>query len=87
MSSRNRGRGSNNQDTDEERRLWKEIKDKAAEVDAMVVRVSADKPHRLCSCLVTMPPIICTEADLESRLARMKSARRLSKSKSNRPLS
>jgi len=37
MSSRNRGRGNNNQDTDEERRLWKEIKDKAAEVDTMVV--------------------------------------------------
>lgn len=37
MSSRNRGRGNNSQDADEERRLWKEIKDKAAEVDNMVV--------------------------------------------------
>ncbi len=37
MSGRNRGRGTANQDADEERRLWKEIKDKAKDVDAMVV--------------------------------------------------
>lgn len=39
MSSRNRVRGNNHhQDADEERRLWKEIKDRAAEVDRMVAR-------------------------------------------------
>lgn len=37
MSGRNRGRGNPNQDADEERRLWKEIKDKSKEVDGMVV--------------------------------------------------
>jgi len=37
MSARNRGRANPNQDADEERRLWKEIKDKAKDVDAMVV--------------------------------------------------
>lgn len=38
MSSRNRGRAShNNQDADEERRLWSEIKGRAKDVDAMVV--------------------------------------------------
>lgn len=37
MSGRHRGRGNPNQDADEERRLWKEIKDKAKDVDAMVV--------------------------------------------------
>ena len=40
MSARNRGRGNPNQDADEERRLWKEIKDKSKEVDDMVVRTS-----------------------------------------------
>ena len=37
MSARNRGRANPNQDADEERRLWKEIKDKAKDVDSMVV--------------------------------------------------
>lgn len=37
MSGRSRGRGNPNQDADEERRLWKEIKDKAKDVDTMVV--------------------------------------------------
>lgn len=37
MSARNRGRGNASQDADEERRLWKEIKDKAKDVDVMVV--------------------------------------------------
>lgn len=39
MSARSRGRGNPNQDADEERRLWKEIKDKAKEVDGMVVSI------------------------------------------------
>ncbi|EMC99402.1 hypothetical protein BAUCODRAFT_120662 [Baudoinia panamericana UAMH 10762] len=38
MTSRGRSRGTSNQDADEERRLWKEIKDKARELDAMVTR-------------------------------------------------
>ncbi|WPH02572.1 Hypothetical protein R9X50_00543700 [Acrodontium crateriforme] len=38
MSARGRGRANPNQDADEERRLWKEIKDKANEVDSMVAR-------------------------------------------------
>ena len=38
MSARNRPRANHNQDADEERRLWKEIKDKAHEVDAMISR-------------------------------------------------
>ncbi|KAF2207901.1 hypothetical protein CERZMDRAFT_101925 [Cercospora zeae-maydis SCOH1-5] len=38
MSARSRGRGNPNQDADEERRLWKEIKDKAKDVDMMVAR-------------------------------------------------
>lgn len=37
MSGRSRGRANPNQDADEERRLWKEIKDRAKEVDSMVV--------------------------------------------------
>lgn len=37
MSGRSRGRANPNQDADEERRLWKEIKDKAKDVDDMVV--------------------------------------------------
>jgi SAGA-associated factor 29 len=37
MASRSRGRGNPNQDADEERRLWKEIKDKASDVDSMFV--------------------------------------------------
>lgn len=41
MSGRSRGRANPNQDADEERRLWKEITDKAKDVDAMVV--SSDK--------------------------------------------
>lgn len=40
MSARNRQRPNHNQDADEERRLWKEIRDKAKEVDSMVVSVS-----------------------------------------------
>ncbi|GAB7366534.1 hypothetical protein MBLNU230_g8522t1 [Neophaeotheca triangularis] len=36
MSARSRPRTNHNQDTDEERRLWKEIKDKARDVDDMV---------------------------------------------------
>ena len=43
MSARNRGRANPNQDADEERRLWKEIKDKAKDVDIMVVG------HPLCN--------------------------------------
>lgn len=38
MSARSRGRQNPNQDADEERRLWKEVKDKAKDVDTMVVR-------------------------------------------------
>ncbi|KAF2171993.1 hypothetical protein M409DRAFT_63509 [Zasmidium cellare ATCC 36951] len=38
MSGRSRGRANPNQDADEERRLWKEIKDKAKDVDTMVAR-------------------------------------------------
>jgi len=38
MSARSRPRANHNQDADEERRLWKEIKDKAHEVDAMISR-------------------------------------------------
>lgn len=38
MSGRNRPRANHNQDADEERRLWKEIKDKAHEVDSMIAR-------------------------------------------------
>jgi len=38
MASRSRGRGNPNQDADEERRLWKEIKDKASDVDSMFAR-------------------------------------------------
>ena len=38
MSARSRPRANHNQDADEERRLWKEIKDKAHEVDAMIQR-------------------------------------------------
>ena len=37
MSGRNRGRANPNQDADEERRLWKEIKERSKEVDGMVV--------------------------------------------------
>ncbi|KAK4539619.1 hypothetical protein LTR36_010502 [Oleoguttula mirabilis] len=38
MSSRNRGRGTSNQDADEERRLWGVIKEKGKDVDAKVAR-------------------------------------------------
>jgi SAGA-associated factor 29 len=38
MSARSRPRANHNQDADEERRLWKEIKDKAHDVDAMISR-------------------------------------------------
>ncbi|CZT24469.1 uncharacterized protein RCC_10194 [Ramularia collo-cygni] len=38
MSGRSRGRQNPNQDADEERRLWKEVKDKAKDVDTMVAR-------------------------------------------------
>jgi SAGA-associated factor 29 len=38
MSARSRPRANHNQDADEERRLWKEIKDKAHEVDSMIAR-------------------------------------------------
>lgn len=41
MSARSRGRANPNQDADEERRLWKEIKDKAKDVDVMVVSILA----------------------------------------------
>ncbi|KAK4556966.1 hypothetical protein LTR86_005947 [Recurvomyces mirabilis] len=41
MSSRNRGRGNSSQDADEERRLWKEIQERAREVDIMVTRSNA----------------------------------------------
>ena len=54
MSARNRGRANPNQDADEERRLWKEIKDKAFEVDVMVVggRSFIQEP---VICLVPFP--------------------------------
>ncbi|EME49469.1 hypothetical protein DOTSEDRAFT_68287 [Dothistroma septosporum NZE10] len=38
MSGRSRGRVNPNQDADEERRLWKEIKDRAKDIDSMVAR-------------------------------------------------
>ncbi|KAL1584645.1 hypothetical protein WHR41_06846 [Cladosporium halotolerans] len=38
MSARSRPRANHNQDADEERRLWKEIKDKAHDVDQMIAR-------------------------------------------------
>ena len=38
MSARSRPRANHNQDADEERRLWKEIKDKAHEIDKMLAR-------------------------------------------------
>ncbi|OQN96186.1 hypothetical protein B0A48_17693 [Cryoendolithus antarcticus] len=38
MSGRSRPRANHNQDADEERRLWKGIKDKAREIDLMVTR-------------------------------------------------
>jgi SAGA-associated factor 29 len=38
MSARSRPRANHNQDADEERRLWKEIKEKAHEVDSMIAR-------------------------------------------------
>lgn len=38
MSARSRPRANHNQDADEERRLWKEIKDKSHEVDKMLAR-------------------------------------------------
>lgn len=41
MSSRSRPRASHNQDADEERRLWKEIKDRAQKADEMVARSDA----------------------------------------------
>ncbi|KAK5746924.1 hypothetical protein LTR17_000555 [Elasticomyces elasticus] len=41
MSSRNRGRGSSNQDADEERRLWKEIVERGHDVDAKRARSEA----------------------------------------------
>ncbi|KAK5116969.1 hypothetical protein LTR62_006690 [Meristemomyces frigidus] len=41
MSSRNRGRGNSSQEADEERRLWKEIQERAREVDAQVARSNA----------------------------------------------
>lgn len=40
MAGRNRGRANPNQDADEERRLWKEIRERAKEVDAMVVSIA-----------------------------------------------
>lgn len=39
MSGRNRGRQHTNQDADEERKMWKDIKSQAAVVDEKVVRV------------------------------------------------
>ena len=39
MAARNRGRQNTNQDADEERRLWKEITDRAKDVDGIVVGV------------------------------------------------
>lgn len=41
MSSRSRPRANHNQDADEERRLWKEIKDRGDRVDQMVSRSNA----------------------------------------------
>lgn len=49
MSARNRARANPNQDADEERRLWKEIKDKAKDVDVMVVCSNPPLPSRLRS--------------------------------------
>jgi len=40
MSSRNRQRPNHNQDADEERRLWNEIKANAKKIDGMVVSAS-----------------------------------------------
>lgn len=41
MSARQRARGSTNGDADEERRLWKEIKERASKADEMVARSNA----------------------------------------------
>ncbi|QIW95951.1 hypothetical protein AMS68_001469 [Peltaster fructicola] len=41
MSSRSRPRANHNQDADEERRLWKEIKERGSRVDEMVTRSNA----------------------------------------------
>lgn len=47
MSSRNRGRANPSQDSfgDEERKIWKEIKDKSKEVDDMVVGFRSEAPN------------------------------------------
>lgn len=46
MSARSRPRANHNQDADEERRLWKEIKDKAHDIDKMLAR-SNDIGHEI----------------------------------------
>lgn len=41
MSARNRGRNASSQDADEERRLWKEIRERASEAEAMTASFHA----------------------------------------------
>lgn len=44
MSARNRGRGTSNQDADEERRLWKELAERGKEIDIIVVSPAVNPP-------------------------------------------
>ncbi|KAK3718493.1 hypothetical protein LTR37_004997 [Vermiconidia calcicola] len=74
MSGRNRGRGNPNQDADEERRLWKEIKDKSKEVDGMVSR-SNEIGHEIITVEAQQAALLesskPSRADLDERLEKL----------------
>lgn len=80
MSARNRARANPNQDADEERRLWKEIKDKAKDVDVMVV---CSNPLHLLVCEVYLCMLLCCANN--QRLVPTTLVMRFSRQKLNKP--
>lgn len=69
MSSRNRPRANHNQDADEERRLWKEIKDKAQEVDNMISR-SNEIGHEILQAEIQQAALLDANKPVEASLDR-----------------
>lgn len=67
MSSRNRPRANHNQDADEERRLWKEIKDKAQDVDDKISR-SNDIGHEILQIETQQAALLDANKPVEAAL-------------------
>lgn len=69
MSGRSRPRANHNQDADEERRLWKEIKDKAQDVDSMIAR-SNEIGHEILQAEIQQSALINANKPVDASLDR-----------------